>query len=109
MATRENVPTVEVTLHEQRTYSLTEVCSQCRLEREVLITLVKEGLIRPQGTAPEQWRFPVTTVERIHVALRLQNDLDLNLPGTVLAVDLLDEVKALRRRVLALERLLNPR
>lgn len=109
MATRDTIPTVEAVLHEERSYTLTEVCAYCRIEREVLISLVKEGLVHPEGAAPEQWRFPTGTVARIHVALRLQNDLDLNVPGTVLAVDLLEEVKALRRRVLALERLLNPR
>jgi chaperone modulatory protein CbpM len=42
-------------------------------------------------------------VRRARRALRLQRDLDLNLAGAALALDLLDEVEILRERVRVLE------
>ena len=41
--------------------------------------------------------------------MRLQRDLDLNLAGTALALDLLDELEQLRERLRALEHQLGQR
>jgi len=45
-------------------------------------------------------------VRRARRAIRLSRDLDVNLPGVGLALELLDELEDLRVRVRALERLL---
>jgi chaperone modulatory protein CbpM len=42
-------------------------------------------------------------LQRARVALRLQNDLDVNLAGAALALELLDELDELRARVQRLE------
>ena len=51
-----------------------------------------------------QWQFSANSVLRIHTVTRLQQDLGVNLAGAVLALELLDEVKTLRRQVLVLQR-----
>lgn len=102
-----DIPTVNVILEEEITYSLAEISRHCGLTSEELIAMVDEGLVQPMaGRSVEKWRFPATALERVRTARRLQHDLSLNLAGAALALQLLDELKVLRRRVRVLEKLL---
>ena len=83
-------------LDETTTLGIVEICRLCRVENEVVHEMVKEGVLIPEGTSPETWRFNGFAVKRIQVTLRLQNDLRVNLPGAALALDLLEELEELR-------------
>ncbi len=50
-----------------------------------------------------QWRFPGVSVRRVRTVVRLQRDLGVNVAGAALAIELLDEINALRARLEALE------
>jgi len=95
-----------VVLDERVTVTFTELAQLCGSDDEVVRLLVAEGVLHPLGSRPEEWRFSGIEIRRARRALRLQRDLDLNLAGTALAIDLLDEVDALRARIRALEALL---
>jgi chaperone modulatory protein CbpM len=97
---------VGVVLDERVTVTFTELIQICGSDDEVVRLLVAEGVLRPLGARPEEWRFSGVEIRRARRALRLQRDLDLNLAGTALAIDLLDEVDALRARIRALEALM---
>jgi chaperone modulatory protein CbpM len=58
---------------------------------------VAEGVIEPHGEERARWRFTGRSVIRTQVAVRLCEDLDVNLPGVALALDLLEEIERLRR------------
>jgi chaperone modulatory protein CbpM len=92
-----------VVLDEQTVVTVTELTRVCGISREQLDAMVAEGMLHPLGSRPEQWRFTGIEVRRTRRALRLQQDLELNLAGVALALDLLDEVEQLRRRVRRLE------
>jgi chaperone modulatory protein CbpM len=79
--------------------SLAELCRACGAEHEVVVQLVQHGVLQPQGSAPTAWTFSGTSLERARVALRLLHDLELNLPGAALAVELLDEIARLQREL----------
>jgi len=83
-------------IDEQSRMSLVEVCRACSRHAEWVIELVEEGVLEPVGRSPDQWRFPPTALQRALVAARLQHDLGINLAGVALALDLLDEINALR-------------
>lgn len=106
MPKRDDIPTVNVIIEEQAWYSLAEICRHCGLTNDELVAMVDEGLVQPEGQSMAQWRFSVIAVQRVHTAVRLQQDLRLNLAGAALALDLLDELERLRRRVRTLENLL---
>jgi chaperone modulatory protein CbpM len=95
-----------VVLDERVTVTFTELTQLCGSDAEVVRLLVAEGVLRPLGARREEWRFSGIEIRRARRALRLQRDLDLNLAGTALAIDLLDEVEALRARIQALEALM---
>jgi chaperone modulatory protein CbpM len=84
--------------------SLLEFSRCCGCSTEWLIELVDEGVIEPIGGAlpaapPAAWRFDDAAVVRAAAAQRLVRDLSINVAGAALALDLLDEIRALRRRL----------
>jgi len=81
--------------------TLADLCRACDAERELVLQLVDNGVIEPQGAGPQAWVFAGASLRRTRVALRLLRDLELNLPGAALAVDLLDEIARLQRALLA--------
>ena len=86
-------------IDEQSRISLVEVCRACSRHAEWVIELVEEGVLEPVGRSPDQWRFPPAALQRALVAARLQHDLGINLAGVALALDLLDEINALRSQL----------
>lgn len=84
--------------------SLNELCRACQVPAEVILEMVEYGLIEPQGREPARWRFSGMSLRRVRCAQRLQQDLGVNTPGAALAVELLEEMERLRRRLARLER-----
>jgi chaperone modulatory protein CbpM len=91
-------------LDETAMLSLNELCHASSLCAEDVIAMVDEGILEPWGSSPLEWRFPAENLRRLHIAQRLQRDLQVNLAGIALALDLLNELRALRERLRALER-----
>ena len=84
--------------------TIDELCRTCAVHASYIVELVQEGIIRPDvavgsASAPETWRFTSVHVRHTKVAWRLQHDLDVNLPGAALALQLLDELEALRAQM----------
>jgi chaperone modulatory protein CbpM len=84
-------------------YTLHEFCCACTAQEELIIALVEEGIVEPvaQDDA-DDLHFSGSSLARARTALRLQRELEINLSGVALALDLMDEVQALRRRLLRL-------
>ena len=91
--------TSAIILEEQTELTLADVCRACAVRAEFIVELVDEGVLAPQGREPHRWRFSGIHLRRATVALRLQRDLGINLAGAALALQLLDEVEALRARL----------
>ena len=87
----------------RRAMSLSDLCRVCTVTSERVVQLVDEGLVEPDGRKPAEWRFSGRSVRRVVVAERLSRDLRLNAAGAALVLDLLDEVKQLRQRLIRLE------
>jgi len=87
------------TLLDEKMYlSLTEISDACSSRTEWVVELVEEGILEPAGTQRDAWRFPGNSLTRAHIAMRLQQDLHINLAGVALALDLLDEIDMLKTR-----------
>ncbi|WP_129138607.1 chaperone modulator CbpM [Modicisalibacter coralii] len=84
-------------LEEQTALSLADLSRACAVHAEAIVELVDEGILTPSGPAPHRWRFSGRHLVRARVALRLQQDLGVNLPGAALALELMDEIEQLRR------------
>lgn len=103
MSEKRLIPIGEI-LDEHFELTLTELAQRGSVHIDLIIELVQEGVLEPQGERPEQWRFTGPDLIRLHRALNLQRDLDLNLPGIALAIDLLEELDELRAKIERMER-----
>lgn len=86
-------------LEEQDGLTLADLCRACSVHAEYIIELVEEGLLVPNGRTSADWRFGGNHLRQVTVAFRLQRDLGVNLAGAALALQLMDEIKALRARL----------
>jgi chaperone modulatory protein CbpM len=100
MATNLSVLQCQV-VEEEVQMTLADLCRVCDAERELVLQLVEHGVIEPLGSAPQSWVFTGASLQRTRTALRLLRDLELNLPGAALAVDLLEQIARLQRELQA--------
>jgi len=89
-------------LEEQTRLTLADLCRACAVHAERIIELVDAGVLEPQGREPARWIFAGTSLHRARKALRLQRDLDIDLAGAALALELMDEIESLRTRLRAM-------
>ena len=83
--------------------SVDELSHLCAVDRAYIVELVEEGVLSVTAVEAEQWRFAGTALRRARTALRLQRDLEINLPGVALALELMEELDALRRELSGLK------
>ena len=86
-------------LDEQAELSLHDLCHACSTSTEWVIELVDEGVLEPIGHEQAQWRFSGPSLLRARAAMRMQHDLEINLAGIALALDLIEEIEAMRERL----------
>ncbi|MBL1320937.1 MAG: MerR family transcriptional regulator [Methylophaga sp.] len=91
--------TDESVVIDEQTISIVELCHSCALPIEQVLIMVEYGIIEPLEfqTSHIRWQFTGSNVIRLQTVQRLQRDLDVNLAGAALALELLDEIKMLRR------------
>lgn len=84
-------------------YTLREVCERGGCHAELVIKMVNYGIVEPApgagGEEGQQWAFDLPSLLRIQKAIRLQRDLNINLPGLAMSLDLLDEMDTMRREI----------
>lgn len=90
-------------LDEHLRLQLQELAELCNTTPSVIVEMVEYGLFEPEGRRQEEWKFSGTTVKKLNTALRLQHDLEINLPGVVVIVDMLDELMQLRAQLASLK------
>ncbi|TAN53963.1 MAG: MerR family transcriptional regulator [Methylococcaceae bacterium] len=95
---------VGLLLDENLALSLNELCRTCRLDSAWVVEMVEQGVVEPAaGASPAEWRFDTVAFKRLQVAVRLQQDLDVNAAGAALVLDLLEELQTLRQKLRRLE------
>ena len=88
-----------VLLDERAELSLHDLCHACSTSTEWFIELVDEGVLEPSGHEQAQWRFSGPSLLRARAAMRMQQDLHINLAGVALALDLMEEIEAMREQL----------
>ena len=83
--------------------TLEDLCRACKAQADIIIELVSEGVIdnmpMQQDAPPEHWRFTGLHLHRAKVAMRLHRDLGVNFAGAALALQLMDELQALKAEI----------
>ena len=73
-----------------------ELSRLCAVDRRCIVELVEEGVLSVVVVENTHWRFSGAALRRARVALRLQRDLEINLPGVALALQLMEQIDQLR-------------
>jgi chaperone modulatory protein CbpM len=76
--------------------SLVELCRAARAPEEQVRVWVIEGVLEPVGDSPQEWRFTGPALRRARLALTLSREFEINVAGVALALDLMDEIAALK-------------
>lgn len=79
--------------------TLSELSQACHVNEEVIIEMVEEGLLEPEGKSVAKWQFNSSQLRRARSALRLQHDLNINFAGLAVILDLIEELQSLRRQM----------
>jgi len=77
--------------------SVEELSRLCSVDRTYIVELVEEGVLNVIEVGAAEWRFSGAALRRARTALRLQRDLEINLPGVALALELMEQLDELRR------------
>jgi chaperone modulatory protein CbpM len=94
------------TLEIDQRYTLDELCQRIKLQSDFVIQCVEYGIAETESGEQqiEEWLFPVSCIDRLKKAARLQRDLGLDFNGLAVVIDLLDDIENLRSKVNALNR-----
>lgn len=95
---RSSVISVEV-VDETVEFTTADLCRSCGVHAEIIVEMVEHGILEPSDISQTHWSFEGNNLRRANTALRLQRDLGVNLAGAALALDLIDEIRTLRRRL----------
>lgn len=90
-------------MDDQTQISLAELCRTTQLPAQDIFEYIEYGVIEPLGKDQTRWHFESLSLKRVQSATRLKRDLGINTAGVALALDLLEEVETLRRRIRRLE------
>ena len=83
---------------------LDDICEICHISPDFIRELMEFDILELKNAQPEEWLFDLTHVQRIKTAVHLQHDLEVNLPGIRVILDLLDEMERLRAQADILEK-----
>jgi chaperone modulatory protein CbpM len=78
--------------------SVSDLSRMFAVEERHIVELVEEGVLTVIEVNTTEWRFSAAELRRARIALRLERDLGINLPGVALALELLEELEPLRRQ-----------
>lgn len=84
--------------------TLQEVCDICGVSQQFVGDLIDYDIIHPKRISEHEWQFTLTDFQRIKRALRIKRDLEINLAGVALVLDLLDQVEELQAEMNLFER-----
>lgn len=76
--------------------TLQELCHALQAPEDIIIELVEYQLIEPKGAHQQEWHFDSISFKRAKTAVSFHRDLEVNMPGVALALDLLDQIEELR-------------
>ncbi len=82
-----------------RFYTRIEIVKLLEVDSGFLDALEREEIIAPDAPATEGGEFSEQMLERVRVAYNLVHDLDVNLPGVAIIVQMREDMSGLRHRL----------
>ena len=93
-----------IIVDDEALYTIDEVSHYLNISSALFNEMEELGLFQSTLNAASAPSITKRALHRIEAACRMHHDLEVNLPGVILALELLDELEELRRRLAILER-----
>ena len=93
-----------VLVDEDSTVSFVDICQHYDIPEDMLLDMIEHGLVQQASATSKMIQIHKGTLSRIQSARRLQSDLGINVPGAVLALELLDQLEKIRHELQILKR-----
>ncbi|MDW3094627.1 MAG: chaperone modulator CbpM [Gammaproteobacteria bacterium] len=77
-------------------YTSNSICSYYGINKDVLSDMVLWGIASPSGCSPDTWFFNQSDYDKIGRAYRFHRDLEINIPGAAMILELLSELDKVR-------------
>lgn len=77
--------------------TLEEICRIYNISPEFIYAIIEQGVIEPSSREP--LRFPEEHLKRIRTIARLHHDLEINIAGGSLIVEMMEEMERMRARL----------
>jgi chaperone modulatory protein CbpM len=97
-----------VIIEKSESLTLEEFCHATHARKETIIKMIEYQLIEPQGESPEKWRFDSHSLKRGRIAASFYHDLEINMQGVALALELLDKIESLQHQIEILNKNIKP-
>lgn len=88
-----------VLIDENAKISFLEVCEQFDLSKDMIQEMIEHGFFEEHPLQKNDALIDQRTLDRIHSAQRLGQDLGINIPGIVLVLELLDELEQMKNEL----------
>jgi len=85
--------------------TMEELSQALHLKTDLIIDMVEYHLLEPEGRSPESWQFDDLCYKRAKIAASFYHDLEINLQGIALALDLLEKIESLENQLTILKKL----
>ncbi len=89
---------------EESPVTLEELCEICNISAEIVHELIAYEIVHPRLSSQQEMLFELLDLQRAKTAIRLQHDLEVNLAGVAVVLDLLNELEELRTCMKFLQR-----
>jgi chaperone modulatory protein CbpM len=99
MASNDDQATMVSVIDDDTRLTLQDLSRMCAVDERHIVEFVEEGVLSVIAVQTGSWHFNGGALRRARLALRLERDLELNMAGLALALDLLEEIERLRREV----------
>jgi chaperone modulatory protein CbpM len=86
-------------LEESAELTVKDLSRMCAVDERHIVEFVEEGVLNVVEVNTSEWHFTGAALRRTRLALRLERDLELNLAGVALALQLMEELEHLRREL----------
>ena len=91
-----------ITLHEievDHAFTFEELCEACQTTPDFIHHVIEFGVIEPQKN-----NFTLQHLRRVRKVLQLQQDLEVNLAGAALAIELTEQMERMQQKIEWLEK-----
>lgn len=79
--------------------SLEELALALHAQPDVIVEMIEYHFIEPQGRQPQEWRFDSLALKRARIALSFLRELEINMAGIGLALELMDRIETLEQQL----------